>query len=126
MFKKTKKIIICSALTVMMLMSSMPVSAKTCSYEYDQKAIGYGNINKVGTAYTYSQYVLGANAGCVAGIAKYSVGKKGKSENVLSIRNMTTTGKVTKGISKTTLNKYTVTICLYKGYNKKVASVSDK
>jgi hypothetical protein len=126
MFKKTKKIIICSALTVMMLMSSMPVSAKTCSYEYDQKAIGYGNINKVGTAYTYSQYVLGANAGCVAGIAKYSVGKKGSFTNVMKIKNMTTTGRVVPGTTKTAGNKDTVTICLYKGYNKKVASVSDK
>lgn len=107
-----------------MILSSMPVSAKSCSYEYDQQAIGYGNINKDEIAYTYSQYVLGSNAAAASGLAKYSVGKGGSLTNVKAITNMTTTGQVTEGVSKIAGKTETVTICLYKNRTL-VASVSD-
>lgn len=122
--KLKRKIGTMAMVTALAVLCAAPVSAKSCSYAFDQQAVGWGNINKEGTFYTYSQYVLGSNAAMAKGVAKYSVGKGSSKINVVGIQNMTATGKVTDGITKKAGKTETVIICLYKNETN-VTSVSD-
>lgn len=122
--KLRRKIGTVVAVTALALLCAAPVSADECRYEFDQQAVGFGNINKEGTAYTYSQYVLGSNAVAAQGIAKYSVGKGDSNTNVVSRRDMTATGTVAPGVTKSAGKTEKVTICLYEN-STPVASAVD-
>lgn len=124
--KIMKRVVLTAALSVIMLASALPVSAKTCSYAYDSvMAIGYGNINIEKAAvnpYTYSAYVLGSEPLVVKNIAYYSVGDGGAYNNVQG-RQIMQLGSVAPGTTRTT-TKSSVTIMLYNNTTPK-SSVTD-
>lgn len=129
LFKKEiiKKIILGISLSVLLIVSAIPVFAKTCVNEYDPvMAIGYGNINIVNGApassnpFTYSAYVLGTDPLVARGLAYYSVGEGASYNNVLS-RTAMHRGSVVAGTTKST-KESRVTIMLYNNTSPKVSA----